>query len=97
MPKLQCAAGILVHEDTLDRDDIGPILAHYLAHGFEDLPQPVRKAASSAVDRAARDVGRGIALEIENAEPGQARAWINAEYASFISQLVLKAAPVRLR
>jgi len=70
--KFQGAAGVLVHEDALDRHDIGSKLPDDAANGLEDLAQPVRKATVQALDRAAGDIGRGVALKIEDAEPGQA-------------------------
>ena len=72
VPQFQCAAGVLVHENTLDGDDIRPELGDDLADGREYLPQPVCEGAVRAPDRAARNIGRPITDKIEDAEPGQA-------------------------
>ena len=70
--QFQGTAGVLVHEDALDRHNIGSELRDDATNGLEDLAQPVREATIQAFDGATGDIGRGVALEIEDAEPGQA-------------------------
>lgn len=97
MPQFQGATRILVHEHAFDRNDIGEKLCHDTADRLEYLAQSIREGAINALDGAARYVTRRVTLKIEDTEPGQARAWINAEYASFVSQRSIRALPVRLR
>ena len=76
--QFQCAASVLVHEYALDSDDVRPILLNEAADRLENLAQAIRETTVHAFDGTARNVGRRIALEIEDGEPGQARAWIDA-------------------
>ena len=76
--QLQRTTRILVHEDALDGDDVGPILLNEAANRLENLAQAIREPTVHAPDGTARNIRRRIALKIENGEPGQARAWIDA-------------------
>ena len=96
MTEFQRTAGVLVHEDALDGDDVRLKLGHDATHGFKNLPQSIGKRTVHAFYRAARHVGRRVAQKIEDTETGQARAWIDPEYASLVSQKRLKSVPVRL-
>ena len=88
MAQFQCTPCILVHEDTLDRDDVGAILDDDLADRGEDLPETVRKAAVHAVDDAAGNVRRLVARKVEHAESRLPGAGVNAKDASRAGQFV---------
>ena len=87
MAELQCAAGILVHENALNNHDIGPVLQHDTADRVEYLAQPIGERAIHTRHRAAGHVGGRIAAEIKHAEARQARARIDSQYELALSQL----------
>ena len=52
LPELQCAVGIAVHEHALDRDHVGPMLAHQRADASVDTLQPHDHLPAGDVDAA---------------------------------------------
>ena len=89
MSQFQGAAGVLVHEYALDRDDIRAILFDDTADGFEYLPESVSECAIDAFDGSARNVLRFGANKIDDAKARQAGARIDSENATFCCQLSL--------
>jgi hypothetical protein len=94
--KFQGTAGILMHEDALNGDDIRTIFVNDAADGLENVPQAIRKGSVDAFHSPARNVQRFVTVEIDDAETGQARARVDSEYAFSCRQISLRFVQVRL-
>ncbi len=72
MPQFERTACVLVHEHTLDHDDIRRELLDDAANAVENLPQAVGERTVHAADRTAGYVARLVTVKIEHAETRQA-------------------------
>lgn len=72
MPEFQRAAGVLMHEDALNNDDVRLELADDIVNRIEYLSKSIGKCAVRTLDRAAGHIGWRVALKIEHTEAGQA-------------------------
>ena len=86
MAQFQGTAGVLVHEDTFNGDDVGPIFCDDLTDGAKYHLQALRKLTVNAVDRTAGDVAGPITLAVQHTKAGQTRTGINSEYSLALSQ-----------
>ncbi len=97
MAKFQGTAGILVHEDAFDSDDIRTIFVNDATDRLENLPEAIRKGPIDTFHSPARNVQRFVTVKIDDAETGQAGARVNSEYAFSCRQISLRFVQVRLR
>jgi len=72
MSELQRTASVLVHEYALDGHNIRLEFRDDAVNRLKYLPQSIGEAALHTLNRATGDIGRCIALEIEDTESGQA-------------------------
>jgi hypothetical protein len=86
MTQLQRTHRIAVDEDALDGNAIRAVLARYFRDRPKNHTQALGKRPVVAAYRAAGDVVGAFILEIHDAETGDARARIDAEYALSLSQ-----------
>src|SRR5688572_5579165 len=79
LPEQQRRLRILVDEDFLERDLVGPGAGNDLAQSVEYGLQPQRQVAGGRPDAAAGDVSQRVARPVEHAEAGDTQARIDAE------------------
>src|SRR5215471_9156985 len=72
--------GIGVDEDFLDRDLLRAVLLDHLAQVREYRSKSLGQARVARLDAAARDVGDGRAVLLDDSEPGDAQTRIDAKY-----------------
>ena len=79
LTQFQGGGSVAVHEHLLDGDLVRPVAADQIADFFEDNSEALGKAVTVDPDAAAGDVGRTIALGIDDAKSGDAGARVNTQ------------------